>query len=683
MNNKLPPPPLSYEDSPSGSQRGLPETIGPYRILRKLGEGAMGVVYLAHHDILGQTYALKMVAEHMISNRDAVKRFVREARHAARLNHPNLVKVVAADLHEHRHFLVMEYVEGKNLEQIREHHPLTHAQAVDYTIQVLQGLEYIHEQGILHRDIKAENVLIDGNNTARVTDFGLSLRAIEPRMTTPGTAMGTPCYMSPEQWKGLDLDARSDIFAVGVLFYYLLSGHYPFEGESAWEVMHRMEKGRHDSLYDIDTELQRILDRSLDLSPDRRYPNAREFRRVLEQWTQKHQKRPSTPPPAPQPPIASEPPMHSIPHTPAELASRPVEIAEGTYWVGKRPPGQIFYANPYLRVFHGDGNKQFHMIIDPGSGKDFAVMHAKTRSILGDMKRVGAVFINHQDPDVASSVGQLLGRYCPRAYVLCTEDTWRLVQYYNIERKQFIQIENYANGFRTPTRHLLKPVPSPFCHFVGAMMLYDPQTKVLFSGDLFGGLTDRNAQGLYADETDWVGIRAFHQIYMPTNQALRHAIANIRKLAPDVRIIAPQHGRIIRGAMVEEYMRRLEELPVGLDILGDRQQSPDEMQAWTTVLRRMLDTLEGLTGTSHGHKLFLDSILRDSLRRTQDGPVLTDLGKSSIERAVRILSVDLPPEIADAIKYEAVYAAGELELPTPNIDLEEGGDEANTSFIGS
>ncbi|MGM0557799.1 MAG: MBL fold metallo-hydrolase [Myxococcota bacterium] len=360
------------------------------------------------------------------------------------------------------------------------------------------------------------------------------------------------------------------------------------------------------------------------------------------------------------------------------LVVEPVEIAENTYWVGKRPEDEIFYANPYLRRFPGsDGGSDFNLIIDPGSSSDFSVVQSKVSQVIGSISKISAVFINHQDPDVGSSVGLMLGRYTPKAHVLCTEDTWRLVHYYNIPRKRFVALEKYPNGVKLPTGDVVKPVPSPFCHFVGAMMLYDPSTRVLFTGDLFGGLTDRDAEGLYADESDWTGMRAFHQIYMPTQKALKNAIQSIRQLDPAPEVIAPQHGRVITGEYVAEYLDRLENLPVGLDILEDRFSSDEELQAWTTVLGRVLDTARSAIGERADVLLDQDPNLSGIISITDSGVVVRSLGKTSVERAVRILSEHVPRAVTNALKYEAVFASNELGLPTPMIELDEEGGESS------
>jgi serine/threonine-protein kinase len=698
--------------------------LGQYKLIRKLGEGGAGQVYLARHSILEQNYAVKVLRHEFHDNEQFTERFFREARLAARLVHPNIVKVVTADRYEDAYYLVMDFIEGISLEEMVAHGALEAHRAVRYVIHVLDGLDYAHTQGMLHRDIKAENILVDGRDEPKIVDFGLVTDVEQrSRLTAPNAVVGTPYYMAPEQWRGEKLDARADIFSAGVLLYYTLTGRFPYPGNSPVSVLHRLTSGTHEPLNSVsisgatpltaptlELELEKIVSKALQRERALRYDSAHQFAHELNEWldaadlsepasTLAESTRPA-PGTRDNSPLESADQLASAGkldsanqlsrpatghyHIAAEdkpmtnespnLAVSPVEIAPNTYWVGKRPDDEIFYANPYLRHFPGsDGNDDFNLIIDPGSSKDFSVVQAKVSQTIGSIKNVSSIFINHQDPDVGSSVGLLLGRYTPKAYVLCTEDTWRLVHYYNIPRKRFVAMEKYPRGLKVPTGHKLVPVPSPFCHFVGAMMLYDPQNRVLFSGDLFGGLTDRDAKGLYADESDWTGMRAFHQIYMPTNQALRHAIANIRALDPPVEIIAPQHGRVIRGKYVQEFMDRLEQLPVGLDVINDRFASEDELQAWTTVLNRVLEVAKVGLGDQAEVLLADDPNLSGIITFTGQGIEVTSLGKTSVERAVRLLCDHLPHEMANSLKYEAIYASQELDLPTPVIELDEDG----------
>ncbi|MBZ4399758.1 hypothetical protein OWM54_11395 [Myxococcus sp. MISCRS1] len=368
-----------------------------------------------------------------------------------------------------------------------------------------------------------------------------------------------------------------------------------------------------------------------------------------------------------------------------DLRIVPVEIAPETFWVGKREPGNIFYANPYLRRFRGTDVKtqrasEFNLLIDPGSSSDFSTIHTKVTSLIGGMERLSAVFINHQDPDVGSSASIISARYAPRAGILCSEDTWRLIVHQNLPRNRFIATEKFSQGLSVPTGHKLLPVPSPFCHFRGAVMLYDPQTRVLFTGDLFGGLTDANAKGLYADESDWAGIRAFHQIYMPVNAALARTVATIRKLTPAVEIIAPQHGRVIRGPLVQQFLERMERLQVGLDIM-DEAQDRTHIQAWNAVVDRVLALARGYLGESVDVKLGASDELSDTSTFEGNRLVVNRLGKWTVEHVVDVLCKGEPPEIAGPIMVEATSAAAEYNLPTPHLDIEGAGAPSHISLL--
>ncbi|MFE8595886.1 oxygen-binding di-iron domain-containing protein [Archangium violaceum] len=368
-----------------------------------------------------------------------------------------------------------------------------------------------------------------------------------------------------------------------------------------------------------------------------------------------------------------------------DLRLVPVEIAPDTFWVGKRDPGNIFYANPYLRRFRGTDPKtgrpnEFNLLIDPGSSSDFAQVSTKVTSLIGGLDRLSAVFINHQDPDVGSSASIISARYAPKAGILCSEDTWRLIVHQNLPRGRFIATEKFSHGLNVPTGHRLMPVPSPFCHFRGAVMLYDPETRVLFTGDLFGGVTDVNAQGLWADESDWNGIRAFHQIYMPVNLALQRVVAVIRKLEPAVEIIAPQHGRLIRGPLIQTFLDRMEKLPVGLDIM-DEAQDRSHLQAWNAVVERVMTLARGYLGQSVDEKLMGSTELAETAK-VQNGQIsIQRLGRWTVEHVVDLLCHGEPPEIAGPIMMEATTAAAEYNLPTPHLDIEGNGVPSNVSLL--
>jgi serine/threonine protein kinase/Tol biopolymer transport system component len=205
------------------------QTISHYKILSKLGEGGMGVVYKARDTKLDRDVALKFLPLELTKDPDARERFIHEAKAASALSHPNVCTIHDIQEHDHQLFIVMDYVDGQTLRQKKD--TISIKQAIDIAIQVADGLAAAHEKGIVHRDIKPENIMIRRDGIVQVMDFGLAkLRGRATRLTKEGSTVGTAGYMSPEQIQGLDTDHRSDIFSYGVLLYEILTGELPFKG---------------------------------------------------------------------------------------------------------------------------------------------------------------------------------------------------------------------------------------------------------------------------------------------------------------------------------------------------------------------------------------------------------------------------------------------------------------------
>jgi len=206
--------------------------ISHYKILEKLGEGGMGVVYKAEDTKLDRTVALKFLPPHLASSEQDKARFVQEAKASAAMNHPNVCSIIDIQEHDGQMFIVMEFVDGQTLRQKKD--AITFRQAVEIGIQIADGLAAAHEKGIVHRDIKPENIMIRKDGIAQIMDFGLAkLRASGSkvtRLTKEGSTVGTAGYMSPEQVQGHDTDHRSDIFSYGVLMYEMFTGQLPFRG---------------------------------------------------------------------------------------------------------------------------------------------------------------------------------------------------------------------------------------------------------------------------------------------------------------------------------------------------------------------------------------------------------------------------------------------------------------------
>jgi flavorubredoxin len=248
--------------------------------------------------------------------------------------------------------------------------------------------------------------------------------------------------------------------------------------------------------------------------------------------------------------------------------ARPVEIDTDIYWVGSSEEA-LLRRNIYLRVFRVNG-KTSGMIVDPGPECDFYTLKNKVETVIGKLNRVGLIFINHQDPDVAPNALKIQDLN-PKALTLMTEDTWRLVQFFRLNPDRFRAVEKYRNlkvnlrsSPEVQPEYRLQFIPTPFCHFRGSCMVYDVNSRILFSGDFLGGISTSD---LYAEEPHWEGVKAFHQLYFPSKRALNHAINKIRAIDPPPLMIAPQHGAILKGEMIDLYMDRMANLDVGLDII--------------------------------------------------------------------------------------------------------------------
>ncbi|MBX3228296.1 MAG: protein kinase [Labilithrix sp.] len=269
---------------------------GGYVILDLVGIGGMGRVYRAEQTNLGRTVAVKIIHPHLVGEENAAARFITEARAASRLNHPNSVAVIDfGKTEDGQLYLVMEFLRGKDLARVAyEEGPLSFRRIVSILRQTLAALSEAHHLGIIHRDLKPENVILEqtrtGQDFVKVVDFGLAkirIDAVQPNITSPGIVCGTPEYMSPEQGRGDPLDARSDLYAVGVIFYQLLTGRLPFEAESPTQVvlMHITEQPQDPRKViperSIPSLIADVCLMALAKDPNHRFANADEFADAL------------------------------------------------------------------------------------------------------------------------------------------------------------------------------------------------------------------------------------------------------------------------------------------------------------------------------------------------------------------------------------------------------------------
>jgi eukaryotic-like serine/threonine-protein kinase len=208
------------------------KTVSHYKILEKLGEGGMGVVYKAEDIQLERVVALKFLPPHVSEDSEEKARFVHEAKSASALNHPNVTTIYGIEDSPEGLFIAMEYVDGKTLRHVIKDGPLSMKKVLDIAVQICEGMAAAHEKGVVHRDIKSENIMVTARGQVKIMDFGLAKLKGASRITQTGTTLGTIGYMSPEQASGEDVDQRSDIFSFGVVLYELVTGRLPFQGEN-------------------------------------------------------------------------------------------------------------------------------------------------------------------------------------------------------------------------------------------------------------------------------------------------------------------------------------------------------------------------------------------------------------------------------------------------------------------
>ncbi len=254
---------------------------GRYELEKLCGSGGMSNVFRAHDRLLERTVALKILHEQYTRDEDYVERFRREARAVAQLAHPNIVTVIDRGEQEGRQFIVFEYIDGENLKELSNRGPLEVGEAIRLVLQVGRALSFAHERGLVHRDVKPQNVLLNEDGQAKVTDFGIARSLDVHGVTQTGTVLGTSDYIAPEQARGQKVDPKTDIYSLGVVLYELLSGEVPFSGDNfvAVAMRHVNEPAPSvlDSRPDCPIRVDLAIQRAMSKDPEDRFDTMNDF----------------------------------------------------------------------------------------------------------------------------------------------------------------------------------------------------------------------------------------------------------------------------------------------------------------------------------------------------------------------------------------------------------------------
>lgn len=376
------------------------------------------------------------------------------------------------------------------------------------------------------------------------------------------------------------------------------------------------------------------------------------------------------------------------PNTPASQPLRvptgPLQVRDGCHMVGHRNPTSLLQCNTYVRTFEY-GSSPVHVCVDPGSQFDYTIVESNINQLIGDVGELHSFSLNHQDPDVIGNA-QYLCEANPLISIMVTEEVWRLAQHMLFKPHRI----HFANAARSRItiigdQHRWQLVPTPFCHFRGAMAFYDMELRTLFSGDLFGGLNQLGRVQLLAEEDDWAGIAQFHQVYMPTREALRFAIRQIQALTPPVEVIAPQHGFVIKGDLIPLFMERMYDLKVGHDLLAG-ELDDSHLDGYREIVGRLVSQASKVLGHDEALQRLKATKPDDGLQQllsVQNEEVRVDReGYNAVVKVLTRLTAGESVEVCNALRSDVLQICSDRGLPIPPIGIGVQEERAVSESIG-
>jgi len=354
-----------------------------------------------------------------------------------------------------------------------------------------------------------------------------------------------------------------------------------------------------------------------------------------------------------------------------EDLSGPIEIAEDTYWVGRRNPDSLFQPNVFLRRFKS-GQKEINYLFNPGPLADYPVISQKISSLIGAMSRIHVYNLNQQDAYITQNV-QYLKKSSPKAICVSTEGNWRLIAAYDLNERNVKYINKLKEWrVKLATRHELVYISAPFCPTGSTFFTYDQETRVLFSGELFSGiLAKEHHESIWVNETQMDGITAYHQLHMPSNNAVRYAIQNIRQIDPQPRILAPLYGNLVRGQEVTAVLDKLYNLAVGSDLLHSAK-TPERkslyMEAANAVLR---EAIELFSKEKVLKKIREDEHLNTLCQFKEfEMTMISQQPAHTLEHLITVLVVNEAEDLSNQLKAVALKSVVAKKLPPISIGRE-------------